>query len=144
MFGRHRKQASGEAERVQVDMALESDLARVERSVADYLTDPTGTARQSLLAALEELDDQTGQSDAYEGSVIGSGAVGYASRGEVLGETSIDPVVDEVPGAELHAQVALVTAAKDEVRGPTPDTLAALRSARATLAAAREQGGAGR
>jgi hypothetical protein len=93
---------------------------------------------------LEELDDRTGQSDAYAGSVIGSGAVGYASRGEVLGETSIDSVVDEVPGAELNAQVALVTAAKDEVRGPTPDTLAALRSASATLAAAREQGGAGR
>ena len=144
MFGHHKKQASGEGERIQVDMALESDLARVEQSVADYLTDPTGTARQSLLAALEELDDQTGQSDAYEGSVIGSGAVGYASRGEVLGETSIDSVVDEVPGAELNAQVALVTAAKDEVRGPTPDTLAALRSASATLAAAREQGGAGR
>lgn len=144
MFGRHKKHTSGEAGRVLVELALESDLAGVEQSVAGYLKDPTDTARQSLLAALEELDDQTGQSDAYEDSVIGSGAVGYASRGEVLGETSVDPVVDEIPSAELHAQVALVTAAKDEVRGPTSDTLAALHSAAATLAATREKGTAGR
>jgi hypothetical protein len=144
MFGHHKKQASGEGERIQVDVALESDLAGVEQSVADYLRDPTGTTRQSLLAALERLDDQTGQSDAYEGSVIGSGAVGYASKGETLGETSIDSVVDEIPSAELNAQVALVTAAKDEVRRATPDTVAALRSASATLAATRDQGVAGR
>ena len=140
MFGRHKKQTSGEAGRVLVEVALENDLARVEDSVAEYLRDPTVTARQSLLGALEELDDQTGQSDAYEDSVIGSGAVGFASRGEVLGETSVDPVVDEIRSAELHAQVALVTAAKDEVRGPTSDTLAALRSASATLAATRDEG----
>jgi len=144
MFGHHKKQASGEGERIQVDVALESDLGRVEQSVADYLKDPTSTTRQSLVAALEELDDQTGQSDAYEGSVIGSGAVGYASKGEVLGETSIDSVVDEIPSAELNAQVALVMASKDEVRRPTPDTLAALHSASATLAATRDQGAAGR
>jgi hypothetical protein len=144
MFGHRKKQASGEAGRIQVEVALESDLAGVEQAVAGYLKDPTDTARRSLVAALEELDDQTGQSDAYEGSVIGSGAVGYASRGEVLGETSIDPVVDEIPSAELNAQVALVTAAKDEVRNPTPETFAALRSASVTLAAAREQRAAGR
>jgi hypothetical protein len=144
MFGRHKKQASGEAAHIQVEVALESGLNRVEQSVADYLKDPTGSARRSLLAALEALDDQAGQSDAYEGSVIGSGAVGYSSKGEVLGETSIDPVVDEIPSAELDAQVSLVTAAKDEVRGPTPVTFAALRSASATLAAARDQRAAGR
>jgi len=143
MFGHHKKQTRGEDERIQVDIALEGGLARVEQSVAEYLEDPTGTTRQSLLAALEELDDQTAQSDAYEGSVIGSGAVGYASKGEVLGETSIDPVVEEIQIAELNAQVALVTAAKDEVRRLTPETLAALRSASATLAATRGQRGAG-
>ncbi len=143
MFGHHKKQASGAAERIQVDLTLERALAGVEQSVADYLKDPTGTTRQSLLAALKWLDDQTGQSDAYEGSVIGSGAVGYASRGEVLGETSIDPIVEEIPSAELNAQVALVTAAKDEVRRLTPDTLTALRSASATLAATRGHRGAG-
>ena len=144
MFGHHKRQAGGKGERMQVDAALESALARVEQSAADYLRDPTAAARQSLLAALDALDDQAGQSDTYEGSVIGSGAVGYASKGEVLGETSIDSVVDEIPSTELHAQVVLVTAAKDEVRRPTHQTSAALRSAIDVLAATRDRGPAGR
>jgi hypothetical protein len=143
MFGRQKKQADGGDDRVQVDAALESDVTRVEQSVAAYLGDPTTASRGALLAALETLDDQTDQSDAYEGSVIGSGAVGYASKGEVIGETSIDSVVDEIPSEELHAQIALVQAAKNEVRGPTSETFAALQSARAALAAMREQGPGG-
>jgi hypothetical protein len=139
MFGRQKKQADGGEERVQVDAALEGDVTRVEQSVAEYLRDPTDAARRSLLAALETLDEQTDQSDLYEGSVIGSGAVGYASKGEVIGETSIDSVVDEIPSQELHAQIALVQAAKSEVRGPTAETFAALQSAHAGLAATREQ-----
>ena len=139
MFGRQKKQTDGGEERVQVDAALESDVTRVEQSVAEYLRDPTDASRRSLLAALETLDDQTDQSDAYEGSVIGSGAVGYASKGEVIGETSIDSVVDEIPNEELHAQIALVQAAKNEVRGPTTETFAALQSAQAALAATRDQ-----
>jgi hypothetical protein len=138
MFGRQRKQNDGGEERVQVDAVLESDVTRVEQSVAEYLRDPTEASRRSLLAVLETLDDQTDQSDAYEGSVIGSGAVGYASKGEVIGETSIDSVVDEVPNQELHAQIALVLAAKKDVRGPTTETFAALQSAQAALAATRD------
>ena len=143
MVGHHEKRAGDDGERIQVDAALENDLARVEQSVADYLNDPNGATRRSVLAALEKVDDQAGQSDAYEGSVIGSGAVGYASKGEVLGETSIDSIVDEIASAELHAQVVLVTAAKDEVRRPTPHTLAALRSASDALAATRGRGATG-
>ena len=143
MFGRHKKQASGDEDPIQVDAALEGDVARVERSVAEYLQDPTDAARRSLLAALEKLEDQTDQSDAYQESVIGSGALGYASKGEVFGETGIDSVVDEVSSAELHAQVALVNAAKNEVRGPTPATFSALQSARTALTAARDQGPGG-
>jgi len=125
---------------VQVDAALESDVSRVEQSIAEYLKDPTNeAARQSLLTALHTLDEQTDQSDAYKGSVIGSGAVGYASKGEVLGETSIDSVVDEIPSQELHAQIALVQAAKDEIRGPTPETFAKLQFAVVALAATRDQ-----
>ena len=139
MFGRKKKQTDGGEDRVQVDAALESDVTGVEQSVAAYLGDPTAASRQTLLAALETLDDQTDQSDAYEGSVIGSGAVGYASKGEVIGETSIDSVVDEIPSEELHAQIALVQAAKNEVRGPTTETFAALQSAHAALAATRDQ-----
>ena len=138
MFGRHKQQAGGSDERVQVDAALEGDVAQVEQSVTEYLLDPADATRRSLLAALETLEDQTDQSDAYNESVIGSGALGYASKGEVLGETGIDSIVDEVSSKELNAQVALVNAAKDEVRGPTPGTFAALQSAHAALATIRD------
>jgi hypothetical protein len=137
MFGRHKQQSGGSDERVQVDAALEGDVAHVEQSVTEYLHDPTDATRRALLAALETLEDQTDQSDAYKESVIGSGALGYASKGEVLGETGIDSIVDEVSSRELKAQVALVNAAKDEVREPTPGTFAALQSAHAALATIR-------
>ena len=65
--------------------------------------------------------------------------MGYASKGEVIGETSIDSVVDEVPSQELRAQIALVQAAKNEVRGPTTETFGALQSADTALAATRDQ-----
>ena len=58
----------------------------------------------------------------------------------MLGETGIDSVVDEVPTAELTAQFDLVKAAKEEVRGHSAATLAALRSASRALAEARDQG----
>jgi hypothetical protein len=143
MFGRQKKQPDGGAERVQVDATLESDVTRVEQSVAAYLNDPTDSARRSLLAALEALDEQTDQSDAYEGSVIGSGAVGYASKGAVVGETSIDSVVDEISDAELQAQIALVRTAKNEVRQPTTESFAALQATQAALAATRDPGPSG-
>jgi hypothetical protein len=139
MFGRHKKQASGEAVQVSVDAALEGDIEQVEQSVAEYLRDPTDQARGSLLAALEGLDAQTDQGDAYRESVIGSGALGYASKGEVLGETGIDSVVDEVLSTELAAQFDLVKAAKAEVRGPTTTTFAALQAASAALADVRKE-----
>lgn len=140
MFGRHKEQQGTDHERVQVDAALEGDVAQVEQCVAAYLQGQTDAARRSLVTALEKLDDQTDQSDAYRESVIGSGALGYASKGEVLGETSIDSVADEIPNAELHAQIALVQAAKDEVRRSTSETLAALQASQAALAATRDQG----
>ncbi len=142
MFGRQRKQPDGEGAQIPVDATLESDIARVEQAAADYLEHQTDATRHGLLEALAKLDDQTALGDAYEGSVIGSAALGYASKGEVLGETSLDSVVDEVPNAELHAQFALVKAAKDEVRGPNSDTLVSLRSALANLAETRNGGAA--
>ncbi len=139
MFGRHKKQANGGAVHVSVDAALEGDIEQVQRSVADYLRDPGDETRRTLLSALEGLDAQTDQGDAYRESVIGSGALGYASKGEVLGETGIDSVVDEVPSAELSAQFDLVKAAKAEVRAPTTATFAALQAASRALAGARRQ-----
>ncbi len=143
MFGRNKGQSDGD-ENISVDATLEHDIEQVEASIAKYLETPTDMTRRALLEVLERLDDQTDQGDAYESSVIGSAAWGYASKGEVLGETSIDPVVDEVAGAELKAQVALVKAAKNEVRRPSPDTFSVLQSAVAALAAARSKGTAGR
>lgn len=125
---------------VPVDATLEGDIDGVEQAVAAYLETPADASRASLLAALERLDDRTDESDQYENSVIGSGAIGFASKGGVLGETSIDPVVDEVPPEELKAQVALVRAAKDEIRSPSPATFASLRAAQAALDATRSQG----
>lgn len=137
MFGRHKKKADGRETHVSVDATLEGDVAKVEQSVDDYLHDPTDDSRRSLLAALEALDAQTAQSDAYGASIIGSGALGYAWKGDVVGETSLDPLVDEVPSAELAAQFELVKAAKAEVRGPTPATFAALQGAVTVLAGTR-------
>ncbi len=134
---RHRKQPSGDEDSIPVDATLEGDIAQVEKSVADYLQSPTDATRQSLVKALEALDAQTDQGDEYGSSVIGSAALGYASKGAVLGETGLDSVVDDVPGAELNAQFALVRAAKDEVRGPTADTFTALQVAVQSLAGTR-------
>ncbi|HEY6472724.1 MAG TPA: hypothetical protein VIY26_07520 [Acidimicrobiales bacterium] len=127
-------------EDIPVDATLEGDIDDVEQAVAGYLGDATDASRAALLAALERLDDRTDQSDRYQNSVIGSAAIGFAAKGEVLGETSLDPVVDQVPSDELKAQVALVRAAKDEIRGPTPATFASLQDARAALAATRGEG----
>ena len=139
MFGRQKKKADGPETHVSVDATLEGDVAQVEQSVDDYLHDPTDNARRSLLAALEGLDAQTAQSDAYGASIVGSGALGYAWKGDVLGETSLDPLVDEVPSAELAAQFELVKAAKAEVRGSTPATFAALQAAVTVLAGTRRE-----
>lgn len=125
---------------IPVDATLEGDIDNVEHAVARYLTDPSDAPRAALLTALEQLDDRTDQSDGYQNSVIGSGAIGFAGKGEVLGETTVDPVVDQVPSDELKAQVALVRAAKNEIRGPTPATFGSLQAASAALAATRGQG----
>jgi hypothetical protein len=143
VFGRHKSKAGDAETRRLVEATLESDIALVEHAVTGYLADPADASRQSLLVALERLDAQTDRSDAYGRSVIGSAAVGYASKGEVLGETGIDSVVDEVPSRELTAQFALVKAAKDEVRGPTAATFASLRAAETALAEARKPGVSG-
>jgi hypothetical protein len=126
-------------EGIPVDATLEGDIDEVEQAVARYLGDATDASRAALLAALERLDDRTDQSDQYQNSVIGSAAIGFAAKGEVLGETNLDPVVDQVPSDELRAQVALVRAAKDEIRGPSPATFASLQAAGAALAALRGQ-----
>jgi hypothetical protein len=124
---------------VAVDATLERTLGTTEEAIAMYLQDPSPARRAQLLAALETLDQQIDSSDAYESSTIGSGAFGYSTKGSVIGETSSVSAAEEIPGAELRAQMGLVKAAKDEVRAPRAETLARLRAAQHALAAVRGQ-----
>ena len=136
MFGRWKHQSDGDEE-VAVDATLELELGDVETTIEAYLGDPSANLRSELLAVLERLDQRIDQSDAYEGSVIGSGAIGLATKGSVIGETSSASAAEEIPGEELQAQTVLIKAAKQEVRAPTPATLAELRVASQALAAVR-------
>jgi hypothetical protein len=132
MSGRQEHPTEGEEE-VSVDATLERDLAAVQRSVEAYLNDPSVTLRHELLAVLEHLDQHIDLSDAYESSVWGSGALGFSSKGSVIGETSSVSPAEIVPESVLRAQTALIKAAKREVTAPTPRTLADLRAAHEAL-----------
>ena len=103
------------------------------------LQNPSVDLCNELLAVLERLDQQIANSDAYEASVIGSGAVGYSTKGSVFGETSSTSPVEEIPESLLRAQMLVIKAAKREVTAPTSETLADLRAANKALSAARSQ-----
>jgi len=62
MFGRRRKGPVPPKE-LPVEFHLEQDVATVEASVSTYLGDPNEDHRQTLLADLERLDDQTARAD---------------------------------------------------------------------------------
>ncbi len=138
MLGRGRHQ-TGEDEDVAVDASLELDIETVEQSIEAYLKNSSVDLRNELLAALERLDQQIANSDAYESSVIGSGAVGYSTKGSVFGETGSASPVEEIPESVLRAQMLVIKAAKREVTAPTPDTLADLRAANQALFAVRRK-----
>ena len=138
MLGRGKHQ-TGEDEDVAVDASLELDIETLEESIGAYLKNPSVDLRNELLAVLERLDQQIANSDAYEASVIGSGAVGYSTKGSVFGETSSTSPVEEIPESLLRAQMLVIKAAKREVTAPTSETLADLRAANKALSAARSQ-----
>ena len=122
---------------VAVDATLELALGAVEDAIDAYLQDTSPPVRTQLLAALENLDQRIDSSDAYESSTIGSAALGYSSKGAVIGETGSASAAEEIPESELRAQTSLVKAAKEEMRAPTAETLRQLGAARQTLAAVR-------
>ncbi len=138
MFGRRKRKH--DEEDVAVDATLELDLGTVEESVEAYLQGPSDERRKALLAALARLDQHLDDSDAYESSTITSGALGYADKGAVLGETSNASATEEVPESVFQAQITLIKAAKREVSGPTPQTLADLRTAHGVLSTAMNRG----
>ena len=131
MLGRGKHQ-TGDDEGVAVDASLEQDIETIEKSIDAYLKNPSVDSRYELLAVLERLDQQIANSDAYEASVIGSGAVGFSTKGSVFGETSSASPAEEVPGSVLRAQMLLIKAAKREVTARTSDTLADVRAASQT------------
>ena len=58
----------------------------------------------------------------------------------MLGETSNASATEEVPESVFQAQITLIKAAKREVSGPTPQTLADLRTAHGVLSTAMNRG----
>ena len=136
MSRRQNHQSEGDRE-VTVDAILEADLSDAEDAIDAYLKDPSATRRQALLASLQLLDQQIELSDDYESRIAGSAAIGYGSKGSVIGETSSSSAAEEIPEAEFVAQTLLVKAAKSEIAAPTPGTRADLQAAVQALAAVR-------
>ena len=139
MPGRDDDRTGGGDETLAVDAVLELNLGSVEASVATYLGDPSADRRSQLLAALEQLDRHLDESDAYESSILGSGALGSSTKGAVIGETSSASAAQEIPESVLRAQTSLIKAAKQEVAAPTAETLAELRLAAAALSDVRSR-----
>jgi hypothetical protein len=139
MSGREDHQTDGSDDELVVDAILVLDLGSVEASVGAYLANPSADLRNELLAALERLDQHIDDSDAYESSIIGSGAFGSSTKGAVIGETSSASPAQEVPESVLRAQTVLIKAAKREVAAPTADTLADLRLAAGALSDVRNR-----
>jgi hypothetical protein len=123
-----------------VDAALEGDCSEVERAVDAYIGDQRDDRRQALLKALETLDSETDDSDAYASRTSWRSILG-APAPDVIGETGPYPVAEDISSTEFDGQVALVKAAKQVVLQPNPHTLAALEAARSALRRFRDQAG---
>lgn len=128
-----RDDAERPEEALTVDAAFEEDLHEIEAAADAYLERPLDDRRSALLACLERLDAQIERSEAFDASSSVTIAFGSAPRLAIVGDTTDNPVVEQVLASEFNAQVELVRAAKDEVRDPSPRSLEALRSASAAL-----------
>ncbi len=121
---------------IEVDARLELDISAVEQAVGAYLDDPSATHRRHLLTELERLDEQIEQGDDYTNMPLAAGALGYLPN-PAIGATSANSPAETLPDDIFRAQIDLVNAAKNEVRGPTADTQRALRRTAAALNAER-------
>jgi hypothetical protein len=122
---------------VPVDATLATHLRAVESQVDTYLQHQTPEHLHALERALARLDARTADSDAWIAGVTNTASWGIDPKGTVIGETSNVPIAEDVPGAELNAQIELVNAAKQVVRDVNVTTVGALRSALAALDASR-------
>ena len=122
---------------VEIEATLEDDIAAVEHAVSNYLERQDDQRRAELLRALERLDAQTEQSDAWSAQLPTQiGGLGVPSHA-VIGQTSRVPHAEEIPASELGAQVALVKAAKELIRHPDPQSVASLAAAHNELRSLR-------
>jgi hypothetical protein len=122
---------------VPVDATLAQCLRALESEVDAYLQHQTSEHLQSVEEALVRLDAQTADSDAWIAGVTNTASWGIDAKGTVIGETGNFPIAEDVPGAELNAQIELAKAAKQVVQNDTPQTVHALEQARAALDASR-------
>jgi hypothetical protein len=119
---------------INVSHELEGDLNAAELAVEEYLGTLGDSARNALITSLERLDELSAASDAYQQRFV----VPYPLKSSVVGATSLNPIVEEVPGTIFEAQVDLVKVAKRNLTKTTAESLADLRSALATLKEMRE------
>jgi len=129
---------------VEVDEGLEARLVDVESAVVTYLVRITIASRDNLDSILQALDAGTSASDAFRthlnavATLTGMAGLGTSSL-DVIGQSSKFPVVSQVPLPVFQAQVALVRAAKSEIRDSSPETFTALESANEQLASMRSR-----
>jgi hypothetical protein len=123
---------------VPVDATLAQYLRAVESEVDGYLQHQTSEHLRALEEALARLDAQTADSDAWIAGVTNTASWGVDAKGTVVGETGSFPIAEDVPSAELNAQIELAKAAKQVVQDGTPQTVRALTQARAALDVSRE------
>ena len=122
---------------VPVDATLAQLLRALESEVDAYLQHQTSEHLRALEDAVARLDAQTADSDAWIAGVTNTASWGVDPKGTVIGETGNFPIAEDVPGAELNAQIELVKAAKQVVHDDTPQTVSALTQARAALDTSR-------
>jgi hypothetical protein len=122
---------------VQVDATLQDLLRSVESEVDAYLQRETPELLNALEHALARLDAQTAESDAWISGVTNTASWGVDPKGTVIGETGSFTIAEDVPSAQLNAQIELVKAARDVVQNATAQTVGALEQARAGLDASR-------
>jgi hypothetical protein len=118
---------------VPVDATLAQYLRTLESEVDLYLQHPTSEHRQALHEVLARLDAQTADSDAWIAGVTDTASWGVDAKGTVIGETGSFPIAEDVPSAELNAQIELAKAARQVVQNDDPQSVRALTQARAAL-----------
>jgi Ser/Thr protein kinase RdoA (MazF antagonist) len=122
---------------VPVDAALAQSLRELESEVDAYLQHQSSAHLRALGEALARLDALTADSDAWIAGVTNTASWGVDPKGTVIGETGNFPIAEDVPSAELNAQMELVKAAKQAEQNDTPQAVRTLEQARAALDASR-------